>query len=176
MSREQKAIIAYHEAGHAVMAMANGFRVTRVTCVTNADSQGRTEYEVPNPPTMESHRGGALVAAAGLAADRLHAEKLGVAHKEDSEGYFGDQNNASVHLHELGHDGQFTAYVAVAHHFLGLGHVWNFVERLAELLIEIGEINGRDSLYSLFQQVPRVSPMEFQVVDLLIAKRAGRIG
>ncbi|WP_144428469.1 hypothetical protein [Azospirillum thiophilum] len=176
MSREQTAIIAYHEAGHAVMAMANGFRVTRVACVANADSQGHTEYEVPNPPTMESHRGGALVAAAGLAADRLHAEKLGVAHKEGSEGYFGDQDNASVHLHELGHDGQFPLYVAVARHFLGLGHVWKFVELLAELLMETEEINGRDFLHDLSQQVPRVEPTVFQVIEMAIAQSEGRIG
>ncbi|MGA1861045.1 hypothetical protein VH569_34100 [Azospirillum sp. 11R-A] len=170
MSREQAAIIAYHEAGHAVMAMANGFRVTRVTCVANADSQGHTEYKVPDPPTTESHRGGALVAAAGLAADFLHAEKLGVAHDEDLNGHLGDQQNAAVHLHALGHDGQFKAYVGAASYFMKQDHVWNCVDMLAKILMKTEEINGQDALYDFSQKVPKVGCAEFQVVDFLIER------
>lgn len=176
MSREQTTIIAYHEAGHAVMAMANGFRVTRVTCVANADSQGRTEYEVPNPPTLESHRGEALVAAAGLAADYIHAKKFGLNNDEELKGYFGDRADALIHLDELGHGEHFEVYLSVAIHVLERDRVWGFVEILAELLMKIGEINGRDVLYNVSQQVPKVGITEFQVIEMATAQNEGRIG
>ena len=142
----------------------------------NAGSQGRTEYEVPNPPTLESHRGEALVAAAGLAADYIHAKKFDLNDDEELKGYFGDWAGALIHLKELGHSEHFDVYLGVAIQFLERGRVWGFVGIPAELLMKTSEINGRDVLCNFSQQVPKVGISEFQVIEMATAQNEGRIG
>ena len=66
---EESVIVAYHEAGHAIMAIACGFKVTSLSANHTEIGRGFVGYQVPTPIDSTNAKRAALVSAAGLAAD-----------------------------------------------------------------------------------------------------------
>jgi len=175
--RPQSQIVAYHEAGHAVMAMAVGFSVSEISCIATNTSMGHTIWHLPSQMTHEATIGAVLVFAAGMAADYLNWEgKIERDKDEHSRGHNGDRQDAAIHLSELGqHDG-FDDYVGIAIIHLKKPEIWDFVVYFAHILEKIGKINGHDVLQRAKEQVPKISSTELlqskEVADLRIRIRS----
>lgn len=171
--RPQSQIVAYHEAGHAVMAMALGFSVSEISCIATETSKGHTVWHPPSQMTQEARIGAVLVCAAGMAADYLNWEsEEGRDENENSLGHNGDRQNAAIHLSELGQHDAFDLYVAIAIHHLKTPEIWAFVASFAQILEKVGTINGQDVLQRAKEHVPRISSAELlqfkEVADLHI--------
>lgn len=176
MPRNQSEITTYHEAGHAVMALASGFIVTEMSNVPSAEGLGYVAWRDPPEQTTESRIKSALVLASGLAADFLHASKCDPNTNVTFTGHLGDQHRASDYLSELNHSGHFDIYVQVAIRFLGRPDVWIWVEGFAELLTMAGTINGDDLLYRASQNVPKLAAHDFDFLQSTInAVKSGMI-
>lgn len=63
--------LAYHEAGHAVVARALGIRVVRIEAPHQPPARWQTWY-APVPPTRAGALRGLIVATAGACCERLH--------------------------------------------------------------------------------------------------------
>ncbi|XDF33155.1 hypothetical protein RBH89_13165 [Paracidovorax avenae] len=159
--RPQSQIVAYHEAGHAVMAMAVGFSVSEISCVATETSMGRTVWYPPPQMTQEARVGAVLVYAAGMAADYLNWEsKIERDQDEHSLGHNGDRRDAASHLSELGQHDSFNHYVGIAMSHLRKPEIWALVASFAQILEKIGAINGQDVLLRAKAHVPKISSEE----------------
>ena len=161
--REQIEITAYHEAGHAVMAMSVGFPVTEVSCQASNSAYGHTAWQMPLPIASASRIGAVLTLAAGMAADYLHWKRL--PHRDErelSQGHTGDRSDAREHLHALGQGDVFDSYLSLAINHLQRDDVWPCIELIAQVLKQVGLINGRDILDSAMQSLPRLSARELE--------------
>lgn len=172
MQREQIDITAYHEAGHAVMAMSVGFLVTEISCQASADGFGHTAWQSPLPMTDAARVGTVLTLASGMAADYLHWSS--VPDKNEDEnclGHVSDQTEARSHLAALGQEEVFDDYLTFAIAHLRKVDVWSCVVTLAELLKTVRLINGLDLLNRARKCVPLISATELnqfkRVVDLI---------
>lgn len=168
MLRDQSLITTYHEAGHAVMALASGFMVTEITNVETDEGLGYVRWLEPSNHTTQSHIKSALVSASGVAADFLHRKLYGTGGDDILIGHFDDQRRASVHFSELGHDGQFQIYVQIAIMFLKRPDVWRWVEGFADLLTMAGTINGGDLLYRASQNVPKLGDDDLEFLKIAV--------
>lgn len=163
MQREQIEITAYHEAGHAVMAMSVGFLVTEISCHASVDGYGYTAWQMPSVMSDTARVGAVLTLASGMGADYLHWSSL--PDKDESEilqGHFGDQSEARIHLAALKQGDVFEDYISFALMHLRKVDVWSQVVALAELLKSTRVVNGRDILSRLKQCVPAISPRELE--------------
>lgn len=161
--REQIEITAYHEAGHAVMAMSVGFLVTEISCQASADGFGHTAWQIPLPICDASRVGAVLTFASGMAADYLHWSSL-LDKSEDavSLGHFGDRSEANSHLVALGQGDVFDDYLLFAMAHLRKADVWSWVVSFAELLKTTRLINGSVLLNRSRQCVPSISSLELK--------------
>ncbi len=171
MLREQIEITAYHEAGHAVMAMSVGFLVTEISSQTSADGFGYTAWQMPSTMSDVARVGAVLTLASGMSADYLHWSSLPDRDEDEvSRGHFGDQSEARTHLAALGQGDVFEDYISFALAHLRKVDVWSQVVTFAELLKTTRLINGRDFLNRARQFVPAISANELklfkQAVDL----------
>lgn len=146
MARDQSVIIAYHEAGHAVMAMANGFNVVRMSNLSGPNGMGYVHWQAPDPPTDLPRISTMLTLASGMSADFIHWDLTGEAN-EASQGHRNDREQAEVYLRELRHAGLFDIYATAAARFLRRGDVWEWVEGFAEVMIMAGTIDGREIIH-----------------------------
>lgn len=177
--REQIEITAYHEAGHAVMAMSVGFLVTEVSCRASDSGHGHTAWQMPLPMSNASRVGAVLTLASGMAADYLHWSSFADRDEQElSMGHSGDRSDASIHLAALGQGDVFEDYLSLAIVHLRRHDVWPYVETFAELLKTTGLLNGREILHRAKQSVPRISVDELElfkrVVDLQQAHQHGQ--
>ncbi|NKK70029.1 hypothetical protein GFM13_06415 [Rhizobium leguminosarum bv. viciae] len=168
LSRDQPIITTYHEAGHAVMAMANGFTVTRITNVSSDVGQGHVIWQTPDPPTTASRIGSILVFASGMAADFIHWQQNGTDEHEVSLGHQDDRRQAGIHLRELGEDSQFDVYLGIAIHFLRRHDVWEWVEGFADLMTAAGTIDGQQLIHRAFLKVPKIGSAELDHLKLAL--------
>ncbi len=171
--RPQSQIVAYHEAGHAVMAMGLGFSVSEISCVATETSKGHTVWHPPSHMTPEARIGAVLVCAAGMAADFSHWESEKDRNQDEySLGHNGDRDNALVHLSALGQHDAFNEYAVLAARYLSRPEVWQFVEFFAKILEDFGAINGQEVLQRAKDHMPKISSAELlhfkEVVDLSI--------
>lgn len=168
LPREQVDITTYHEAGHAVMAMAHGFVVTEMTNIASDAGMGYVKWQTPSPVTTASRIGTVLVLAAGMAADFIHWKRSGGAVNEDCMGHRSDREQAEVHLAALGDDGQFDIYLAMAIRFLNVPSVWELVELFAGLMTAVGTINGRELIQGVAKRVPKFGSDELGFLRLAL--------
>jgi len=164
LSRQQSIITTYHEAGHAVMAMANGFTVTRVSNVSNDDSLGHVSWQRPDFPTNSTRIGTVLVLASGMAADFIHWKQNGQSTEELCMGHESDRQQAKIHLEELNENDKFDVYLAVSISFLRRQDVWVWVEDFAQLMMLAGTIDGRELLYNASRNVPKFGASELELL------------
>lgn len=162
MGRDQQTVTTYHEAGHAVMAMANGFRVLEISNVADDVGRGHVRWGAPDPMTDDDRWRSLLVLAAGMAADFIHWEINVGTGDEVSLGHFDDQRQATEYLRALGENVPFGLISAFASRFLCRPEVWEWVEAFAELMGMSGTINGPEMLYRAFQKVPRLSEEDME--------------
>jgi hypothetical protein len=160
MQRDQQTVTTYHEAGHAVMAMANGFRVLEISNVANKVGRGFVRWASPDPKTNDDRWRSLLVLAAGMAADFIHWDMHGDDSNDVLLGHFDDQRQAREHLRALGQEVDFGVISACAGRFLRQQDVWEWVEAFADLLSAAGTINGSEILYRASQKVPRFSDQD----------------
>jgi len=169
--REQIEVTAYHEAGHAVMALSTGFLVTEISCQPSDAGYGHTAWKMPAPMTKASRVGAVLTLASGMAADYIHWSSLpNKDEQEFSMGHGADRSDARVHLDALGQGDVFDCYLALAISHLRKVDVWHHVVTFAEMLMAVGFINGQVILRRASQSLPTLSVQELEifmrVVDL----------
>ncbi|RYG57309.1 MAG: hypothetical protein EON56_02710 [Alphaproteobacteria bacterium] len=90
MHRDQHTITAYHEAGHAVMAMANSSRVLEISNVASTVGRCFVRWASPDPISDDARWRSLLVLGAGMAAEFIHWNLHGRS-DEASVGHFDDQ-------------------------------------------------------------------------------------
>lgn len=168
--REQPAITAYHEAGHAIMAMACGFTVNEMSNESSDVGHGYVSWSWTDPITDDKRKKIILVFAAGMAADFLHWKIVGRDPDEASTGHNGDRQQAAEHLNNLNQDDFFDLYVSVALRLLKREDVWPWVELFARLLLGVGTVNGRQVLDRAAQQCPKITNEDIENLDALVAK------
>lgn len=160
MERAHRVITAYHEAGHAVMAMANGFRVTEVANDTCVGGNMFVRFDRPRSPLRMQRTRLVIVLAAGAAADYLHWKQECLHASRESQhndicmGVGDDQSEALEQLRELNETTEFIHYIAVAIWFLQQRDMWKYVESFAEVMQQTSLLNGRSVLDRALAQVP----------------------
>jgi hypothetical protein len=147
---------AYHEAGHAVMALALGRPVACVSVRPDHRYLGTCEFSKavfrPSEDWLERE---ALIALAGAAAEARHAGDYAwgaaakdLAYVEDlARQRAGGERQAQRLLRRL---------LAKAEHLLAREENWRAVERVAAELLRVGEISGRAARH-LFEESRRAS-------------------
>ena len=150
----QDEITAYHEAGHAVMALALGRPIQQVTIEADAKRLGHCEIKKgtfrPNPDALET---AILILLAGVAAEARH------------RGVY-DWGGASQDLRDvrelcsLRASGQKQIerlerrMLDKAEHVLSQSGHWTAVERIAAELLRIKTVSGR-AVRHFFEQAAR---------------------
>jgi Peptidase family M41 len=134
---------AYHEAGHAVMALALGRPVACVSVRARHDFLGTCAFGKavfrPSEDWLEREM---LIALAGLAAEALHTGEYAWGSAGRDQAYAGD-----LAAQRAGSDrkGQrlLRRMLSKAEHLLSQTENWQAVERMAAELLRLGEISGR---------------------------------
>lgn len=167
--RSQLEITAYHEAGHAVMAMSCGFHVTEISIEVSENGQGHTAWQTPMSMAVAARVGIIMTLASGMAADYLHCKSLyGEDRQEALLGYKGDEQDANIHLSEIGQEWAFEYYVGLALRHLKQDEVWQYVKQIAELLKESRLINGRETLHRVAQQIPKIPAQTLETYKFIV--------
>ena len=134
---------AYHEAGHAVMALALGRSVDHVSIQPDALFLGHCEFRKavfrPSEDWLEREM---LIALAGLAAEAIHSGDYAW------DGAARDLRYArSLALDRAGNERKAERLadrmLSKAEHVLNKPAHWRAVERLAVELLRVGEVSGR---------------------------------
>jgi ATP-dependent Zn protease len=142
---------AYHEAGHAVVSLALGRPVGRVSLVARTDLLGSCELRKPVfRPSEDWLEREILIALAGLAAEARHTG----AHAWD--GAARDRRYALELAEQRAGSGRKAErlerrLLAKVEHLLGREAHWLAVERIAAELLRVGQISGRAARH-LFEQ------------------------
>ena len=149
--------VYYHEAGHAVMAMAMCFTVNEICYVPSDTSLGYVRWEYPTYLTESSRTWVVLVFLSGIAAERIFCQKRGLPEPNNSENYQTDLRQVTLHLKELQTPKSIDDYYSIAEKFLRQPALWEKVESFAALLIQESAINGENWLKDVAEKVPRFS-------------------
>ncbi len=142
---------AYHEAGHAVMALALGRPVDRVSIRARAEWLGSCAFRKPvYRPAEDWLEREMLIALAGLAAEAVnHGDYPWDAAAHDHRYAY------ALALERAGNPRQAERLerrmLAKAEHLLRQAEHWPAVERLAAELLRLGEVSGRAARH-LFEQ------------------------
>lgn len=75
-------------------------------------------------------------------------------------GHQSDRQQAELHLKELGDDGLFDIYLGIAIKFLEKPPVWKLVASVADLMMTVGTVNGRDLIQNISVRVPKFDHFE----------------
>jgi hypothetical protein len=143
MDPSAAAATAYHEAGHAVMALALGRPVGDVSAVPDRDYLGTCELrKPPGRGPADWFEQEILIALAGLAAEAIHTGDYAWSAAERDFRYV-----RSLTLKRTGNERRAERLerrlLAKAEHLLAKGGHWRSVERIARELLRCGSISGR---------------------------------
>jgi hypothetical protein len=172
MSRPQKEITAYHEAGHAVMAWSCNLLVSKISIVASDDGLGLTALSLLEHQRVAREKGQpemlkrlVLYYVGGIAGDYAHWNRDERAKPDEiSKGHSNDQSKASDLLRVLGHDGDLGAYLAMAANWTDKPQVWSVLEEVAKQLMEKEELAGPD-LTQFSDVTPRLTSDFFSLLD-----------
>ena len=133
---------AYHEAGHAVVALALGRQVHQVSILPNRDRLGVCEFRKPNfRPSEDWIEREILISLGGIAAEARHT---GI-HAWESAGrdiqYV--QQLAAERAGERRAERYTSRMLSKAEHLINRDENWRAIERIAQALLESGSISGR---------------------------------
>lgn len=157
---------SYHEAGHAVMAMALGLTVFEISNQPEGTSQGRLKCASSIHSSDTSRIASVLISASGMASEYIFWKKNGANTNDYCAGHWNDLKEAELHLEELGDEGLFEIYYGVAIHFLEQPAVWQWVEFLADLLTQAGKVDNRKTLQKIADAAPKFGPDEYSLLGL----------
>src|SRR5262245_28181695 len=136
---------AYHEAGHAVAALALDRPVVRVSIRPDRDNRGVCAFgKAVFRPTEDWLEREVLISLAGLAAEARHTGAY------DTEAAGRDLYYArKLALQRAGNERQAERLerrlLAKAEHLLDRAGNWAAVERIARALLAAGEMSGRQA-------------------------------
>jgi ATP-dependent Zn protease len=141
--RDEDRHTAYHEAGHAVMALALGRPVNRVTVHPNGRFDGLCTFgKAVFRPSEDWVEREILIALAGLAAEAMHTGEYAWDAAEQDRNYV-----KGLALERAGNARQAERLekrmLSKAEHILSKEENWQAVERLAAELLRSGEVSGR---------------------------------
>ena len=147
---------AYHEAGHAVAALALDRPVMRVSIRPGGDFLGTCAFGKsvfrPSEDWLERE---ALISLAGLAAEARHTGAYDVASAGRDLHYA-----RKLAIQRAGNERQAERLerrlLAKAEHLLDQGANWAAVEAIAQALLEAGEISGRQARHLYEECLRRV--------------------
>lgn len=134
--------VAYHEAGHAVVALALGRPVQLVTVLPDKHRLGRCEFgKGKTKPTDDWLEREVLIALAGLAAEARHTGRYdwGGA-QQDLRGV---EQLASLRAGAKHWERLSRRLLSKVEHMLEQPGHWRAVELIAAELVRTGEISGR---------------------------------
>jgi len=134
--------VAYHEAGHAVVALALGRPVQLVTVLPDKQRLGRCEFgKGKTKPTDDWLEREVLIALAGLAAEARYTGRYdwGGA-QQDLRGV---EQLASLRAGTKHWERLSRRLLAKVEHLLEQPGHWRAVELIAAELVRAGEISGR---------------------------------
>lgn len=141
---------AYHEAGHAVVALALGWQVQRVSILPKQESLGRCEFQQGrHRPTEDWLERRILIALGGIAAQaRRTGDYAWDAAAKDQQYVrrLAVQRAGERHAERLQR-----RLLAKAEHLLNQEGHWRAVELIAAELLRCGTISGRAARH-LFEQ------------------------
>jgi Peptidase family M41 len=135
---------AYHEAGHAVMALALDRPVTSVSIRPARDTLGTCAFgKAVVRPTEDWLEREMLIALAGLAAEARRTGAYAWAGAGRDQGYAEDLALKRADGNPRKAKRLLRRVLAKAEHLLGQEGNWRAVERLAAELLRLGEVSGR---------------------------------
>lgn len=167
MAGDRVELVAYHEAGHAVMAIACGFRLQRVSLRGEGTRDGHVAWYVPSIRTRELQLRAVLVGAGGPAADHIHRSNTPQFREEDSGAIHGDSQKAEEFLPGLT-DVQFWCFIAASMRFLERSGAWTSVERIAAMALSGIDIDEASIKRDVEAQVPRIEPGQIRDLENLL--------
>jgi ATP-dependent Zn protease len=133
---------AYHEAGHAVVALALGRPVHGVSALPNRDRLGHCEFRKgvyrPSEDWVERE---ILIALGGIAAEAIHSGAYAWEEAERDLQYVRDLTEQRAGRRQAGRLER--RMLAKAEHLLAKPDHWRAVELIATELLKHGEISGR---------------------------------
>ena len=141
---------AYHEAGHAVIALVLGRSVQRVSVLPNLDTLGRCEFQKgrtrPSEDWLERE---ILISLAGLAAEARHTGQYawdGAARDLQTVKRLATQRAGERHVERLQ-----KRLLSKVEHMLSQPENWKAVELIVAELLRSETISGRTAVH-LFEQ------------------------
>jgi ATP-dependent Zn protease len=134
---------AYHEAGHAVMALALGRPVACVSTLPTREFLGTCEFgKAVFRPSEDWLERELLIALGGIAAEAIRTGEYAWDAASRDRDYAED-----LALQRAGNPRKaervLRRALAKAEHLLSRGENWRAVERLAAELLRLGEVSGR---------------------------------
>jgi ATP-dependent Zn protease len=141
---------AFHEAGHAVVAMALGQPVHRVSIVPNQDHLGRCEFgKGRNRPSEDWLERQILISLGGIAAEARHTGRYAWDMATRDARYV--RRLAVQRAGERQADRLQRRLLAKVEHLLAREAHWRAVEKIAAELLRCGTISGRTARH-LFEE------------------------
>lgn len=142
----------YHEAGHAVMGIAVGYKVTKVTIEPTPEeaeyAEGYTSYDGWCRDGLSDHDklvGNTVMLLSGMIAEVI---KFGLSVEEVCK--TGAIDLEEIDLREVVSEEEFSLFLEFIR--TRLLERWNFVEAVALSLMERGELSG-DELVNILNEV-----------------------
>jgi ATP-dependent Zn protease len=146
---------AYHEAGHAVLALVLGQPVQRVSVQPNRDHLGRCEFAKgvfrPSEDWLERE---ILIALGGIAAEARHTGEYAWDQAGRDQQYV--QRLAVQRAGPRQAERLQRRLLAKAEHLLAREDLWLAVQRIAAELLRRGTISGRTARH-LFEEASNPS-------------------
>jgi len=177
---DRKLQVCYHEAGHTVMAIACGLKVTKVTCIENIEenSSGRTSLDVDAfPKALFDIYKHALVSTAGLAGSMIYHIEHNPNIKDDDEvdeGIYGDLEKTKYILRRA-HPESSEDVITIMYKTI-IGYSSRVLERLPylgfirELANELYHetVLNEDKIANYYDRIPKLDTIEFENIMLMI--------
>lgn len=165
--------IAYHEAGHTVMAKLNRIRLKSISIVPDEKSLGRVihapiwngttpDYDVSRESEMKMQRR-VKTLFAGRLAEQLYEEQKGLTHQNlDSDTQDNEQALQFV-SYFCGTDDEVDAYLKLLHirtrNEITEEYTWNALEKLAQRLFKKKTISANQAYNWFKQNFPLLCPL-----------------
>jgi ATP-dependent Zn protease len=137
---------AYHEAGHAVIALVLGRPIHRVSVLSNSQRLGQCEFgKGVFRPSEDSLEREILIALAGLAAEARHSGTYAMDAADRDLRYV--RRLVLQRKSERAAPRYEERMLAKVEAMLGDNRVWHAVESIAAELLKFGAISGRAALH-----------------------------